>query len=105
MIDAQKPVSNRTLLYRGGVLTNTGGFQNLQPRSYWFGTEMAGSPQNALIFKMDDGYSYFAANTDVLYALAVRPGDVAAAIPEPETYALMLAGLFTVALAKRRQRA
>jgi PEP-CTERM motif len=37
------------------------------------------------------------------YALAVRPGDVSAPIPEPQTLALMLLGLGAVALAARRR--
>ncbi len=36
------------------------------------------------------------------YAMAVRAGDVAA-IPEPQTYALMLAGLAGLALVARRR--
>lgn len=35
------------------------------------------------------------------YAMAVHPGDVLPAIPEPETYALMLVGL--AALGQRRR--
>ena len=45
--------------------------------------------------------------SDHLYAWAVHSGDVGmmmAAVPEPETYALMLAGLSTVALVARRRR-
>ena len=37
------------------------------------------------------------------YARAVHPGDIGTPVPEPETYALMLAGLAALALANRRQ--
>ncbi len=36
-------------------------------------------------------------------ALAVRPGDLAAAVPEPQTYAMMLMGLGALVLAARKQ--
>lgn len=36
-------------------------------------------------------------------AIALRDGDVAAPIPEPSTYALMLAGLSCLAMARRRR--
>ena len=59
-------------------------------------------------------YSFYAgrqdnlANRALLHAWAVDDGDVgqiAAPVPEPETYALMLAGLATmVPLARRRRR-
>ena len=37
------------------------------------------------------------------YAWAVHDGDIAAAVPEPQTYALMLVGLGALALAARRR--
>jgi hypothetical protein len=40
--------------------------------------------------------------SNALYAVAVRPGDVAA-IPEPQAYALLLAGLGAVVVAVRRR--
>lgn len=82
---------------------NTGPFINFQPGYYWSGTEYALYPSEAWSFYPRTGeqdtsnksfYRY--------YALAVRPGDVAA-VPEAETYALMLVGLGLVAWhAKRR---
>lgn len=38
-------------------------------------------------------------------ALAVRDGEVFAAVPEPETYGLMALGLLVVAAATRRRKA
>jgi PEP-CTERM motif len=87
----------------GWGLTNTGNFQNLQSDSYWSGTEYAPDTGSAWYFYTSGGgqssvYKYFS-----LYAVAVRPGDVTAAIPEPETYALMLAGLTALVVVQRRR--
>ena len=86
-------------------LTNRGGFQNLQSAHYWSGTNYpTGTFELWWSFDMAGGFQ----NTDyyvyALYAMAVRDGDVAAAVPEPETYALMLGGLAALALARRQQR-
>jgi hypothetical protein len=45
-----------------------------------------------------------AQKTAELFAWAVRPGDVAAPIPEPEAYAMMLAGLGLLGVAARRRK-
>ena len=89
---------------RAGQTTLRGGFQNLECCAYWSGREYdsdlswafgTGGNGNQLIF----------AKTNQFYAMAVRPGDVTvAAVPEPQTYALMLMGLSAMVLARRRQR-
>jgi hypothetical protein len=90
----------------GYGLTNTGDFQNLQDNFYWSGLEYAPNTHNAWSFNTNAGGQYNYDKADSQYALAVRPGDVlVAAVPEPETYALMLAGLALVgAAAKRKAR-
>ncbi len=84
-----------------GALTNTGGFQNLLPASYWTGTVYFGGGA-ADVFDQSNGTHSWSTWIPELYAMAVRDGDVAA-IPEPQTYALMLAGLAGLALAARRR--
>jgi hypothetical protein len=91
----------------GYGLTHTGDFQNLQSFEYWSGLESAPYSINAWFFNTRVGYQHnFLEKTSSLYALAVRPGDVLVSpVPEPETYALMLAGLAVVgAAAKRKAR-
>ena len=87
----------------GGPLANTGPFKNLQSNFYWSGTEYAPSPSSAWTFSTISGPQGVDAKLDEhLYALAVRPGDVAA-VPEPETVALFLAGLAGVLVMRRRR--
>ncbi len=76
------------------TLDNVGPFINFQSdQNYWSGTEYAPLPGAAWGFGPGDGYQEGLYNEgNVFYALAVRPGDVAA-VPEAQTYALMLAGL------------
>lgn len=87
---------------RDGLGPN-GAIVNLQSHAYWSGTEYAPSAGYAWVFDTYYGdQNYFGKDYD-FYAWAVRPGDVAA-VPEPETYALLLAGLGLVGVATRRRR-
>lgn len=87
----------------GWGLTNTSNFQNLQSNYYWSGTEYAPNIYSAWYFNTTEGFQDGYAKGYAFYAVAVRPGDVTAAIPEPETYALMLVGLATMLVVQRRR--
>lgn len=92
--------------YAGGAnptstLDNTGPFINFQSH-YWSGTEHALYADSVWVFRTYDGNQYFDYKSYRFFALAVRPGDVAA-VPEAETYALMLAGLGLVGWRARRR--
>lgn len=70
---------------------------------YWSSTEHALYSSHAWAFETGDGSSVFYTKGFRGFVVAVRPGDVAAAIPEPQTYALMLMGLGAVLLARRKR--
>ncbi|MBK9440647.1 MAG: PEP-CTERM sorting domain-containing protein [Comamonadaceae bacterium] len=90
-----------------GGLKNAGSFENMQSAGYWLGTVYAPNPSSAWIFVNDSGLQLYTGKSDLYSAMAVRSGDVlASAVPESETYAMMLAGLAMVgALSRRRSRA
>lgn len=79
-------------------------FQNMQSDVYWSGLEYV-SPTSgyAWVFSFNDGYQYYGNRHIEFYAVAVRPGDVAASVPEPQALALMLLGLTAVGVARRRR--
>jgi hypothetical protein len=79
--------------------------KNLQSYAYWSGTAYAPDPTYyAWPFDTDGGYQGHRNQDSEYYAWAVRPGDVAP-VPEPETYAMLLAGLGLLGVgAKRRRR-
>jgi hypothetical protein len=87
----------------GWGLSNTGNFQNLRSDEFWLDTESAKSSGSAWFFNTNYGFQFYRAKEYGLYAVAVRPGDVTAAIPEPGTYALMLAGLIALVVVRRRR--
>lgn len=70
--------------------------------AYWTATEYARDTSQAWGFDMYEGYQGWASKTSLNYAWAVSPGDVAA-VPEAETYALMLAGLGLIGCRARRR--
>lgn len=84
-------------------LDNVGPFSNLHKAVFWSDIEDAQSPDSAWVFQMNSGYQDTYGKQNVYYAWAVSPGDVAT-IPEPETNAMMLAGLGLVGAAARRRR-
>lgn len=86
----------------GYGLTNAGPFKNFQSAVYWSDTEYAPSTILAWNFSTLTGTQATVSKNLFSHALAVRPGDVAA-VPEPETYALLLAGLGLVGLRARRR--
>jgi MYXO-CTERM domain-containing protein len=87
----------------GYGMTNTGNFQNLQSNTYWSGTEYAPDSVSAWYFSTNVGNQGIRYKDGSFNALAVRPGDVTAAVPEPQTWALALVGLTGVLLARRRR--
>lgn len=69
--------------------------KNLQSDVYWSGTTYVPdiASYNAWFFYTNLGRQSYGPQNLEFYAWAVHPGDVAAPVPEPETYALLLAGL------------
>lgn len=72
-------------------------FVNIQTTSgaigtYWTATDDAGTP-NAWAFAMWTGYQRRISKSGTDYAWALHDGDVGVPVPEPEAYAMMLAGL------------
>lgn len=90
-----------------GQPVNSGGFQNLQftPfESYWSGTDAGQQAFSYVYYANGNGLQFFQNKSAAAYAMLVRDGDVMAAVPEPETYALMLGGLAVLAWTRRQQR-
>ena len=88
---------------------NPGPFSNLQS-GYWSGTEYAPNPTVAWWFNFMYGNQTASLKLSSMYggggnyAWAVRTGDVAA-VPEADTWAMLLAGLGLVSAAARLRRA
>ena len=81
----------------------SGQFDGVQTGFYWSGTVFAPDPSGAWAFNAVNGLQLGGPQGLPLFSVAVLPGDVAAAIPEPQTYALMLMGVGAVLLARRKR--
>ena len=84
-------------------IANLALFSNVQSYVYWSGTEFAPNPSGAWLFSTFDGFQGLGGKPSALFAVAVRPGDVAARVPEPQTLALALLALGATVVARRRR--
>jgi hypothetical protein len=82
-----------------GLLTQ---FDGVQSAFYWSGTEFP-TASGAWLFSPVSGIQGASLQGDQLFAVAVRPGDVTASVPEPQTLALVLLALGATAVARRRR--
>ena len=86
-------------------IANLALFSNVQSDFYWSGTEYAPNPTLAWNFFTHVGFQNDFVKASALYAVAVRPGDVAASVLEPQTLALALLALGPTVVARRRRPA
>ena len=87
-----------------GNLTLVPQFMNVQSGDYWSGTEfIAGS--HSWFFHPGSGFQFGARQLNRFFAVAVRPGDKTASVPEPQTLALALLALGATVVARRRRSA
>lgn len=89
---------------QGGEMSNTGPFRNLASNYHWTATELIWTTPSAWYFNTYDGYQSQFWQSDRLFALAIRPGDVLVAVPEPGTTMLLLAGGAAALILGRRAR-
>ena len=85
----------------GWGLQNFGPFINLRPESYWLWVELRPGESSSWHFNMSDG-AQVTGSVGTLRAWAVRDGDVAA-VPEPDTWAMLLAGLGLIFVSVRHK--
>ena len=85
------------------TVKNFGPFTGLTTFVFWSGTTLPGQPDKAFYFYAYYGNQNVMSKAETYSAIAVRDGDIAAAVPEPGVWALMLAGLAGLALRARRR--
>ena len=99
-----KGIHNTSGIYQPDFgMKNTGPFNIVRSDGHWSSVEYAHDSDGAWVFGTGSGYQGLYYKGNEVSAWAVRPGDVAA-VPEPEAYALTLAGLAVTGVVARRRR-
>ncbi len=83
-------------------------FSNLPPvpfLPYWSGTEYAPGPGDAWVLTNGGTFQGLVGKDLEVHAVAVRPGDVPAVVPEPQSLALVLLALGAAVVARRKRPA
>ena len=93
-----------TLFAEFGNLTLVPQFTKVLHVRYWSGTE-SHPGTSAWVFDPASGGEVVDVESDQHFAVAVRPGDVAAPVPEPQTLALVLLALSAAVVGRRRRPA
>ena len=93
-----------TLANSAFSLTNTAPFSKLVANDYWTGQAPSRLSPGAFFFNTGIGLQDVALVAFTYKMWAVCDGDISAPIPEPQTYALMLAGLAATAVVVKRRR-
>lgn len=100
--------ANESVLNQAGdtaeQIANLALFSNVGSDVRWSGTGYAPEPTFAWYFSSNVGRQGNADNGNAYLAVAVRPGDVAASVPEPQTLALALLALGATGVASRARR-
>jgi hypothetical protein len=89
----------------GGSIPTNSLFTNEQLSAYWSGTEYASYPSYVWGFDTSNGVQSGYSKDVQLYAWAVSPGQVNAAVPEPSIAWMLLTGLVGLLGLKRRGHA
>lgn len=85
----------------GSGLANTGEFLGLQAYVYWTDLSYLSTFDGVWVFNTLGGIQYSDAMDRTYFAIAVHPGDVGLSVPEPATYALLLAGIGAMGVFRR----
>ena len=79
-------------------------FTNIRLDYYWASEEYSDIPDTAWIFYFHSGHQIPLDKHNHKPAWAVHDGDVALLVPEPETYAMLMAGLGLLGFMSRRRK-
>jgi hypothetical protein len=85
-------------------IANLALFRNIQLNAYWSNSVFTSQPRWGINYRAQDGCQCVADIDAQLYAVAVRPGDVIASVPEPQTLTLALLGLAAVSATRKRKQ-